>query len=51
MQRQELAAGLRKIDFAAIRFVPNVPDDPIGKVLEQDEIIVRSDVANRQRKD
>src|SRR5260221_10991101 len=35
MQRQELPPRLRKMDFSAISFVPNVPHDPIGILLER----------------
>src|SRR5258708_27439025 len=35
MQRQELPPRLRKVDFSAISFVPNVPHDPIGILLER----------------
>src|SRR5258708_19418369 len=35
MERDELPSRLRKIDFSAFGFVPDVPHDPIGKVLER----------------
>src|SRR6266404_9519313 len=35
MQRQELPPRLLKMDFSAIGFVPNVPHDPIGILLER----------------